>query len=39
MIPTNAQIEAVKALLQARTDATEASVLQLVAECDDFLAP
>lgn len=38
LIPNNTQIGEVKALLLARPDATDPSVLRLIAECDDFLS-
>jgi len=38
LIPSNTQIAEVKALLFARSDATEPAIATLVAECDDFLS-
>lgn len=37
LIPDNAQITEVRAILAARSDAKSPRVLQLIGECDDYL--
>lgn len=38
LIPSDAQITEVKAVLLGRADATDAAVMRLIAECDDYLS-
>lgn len=38
LIPSNAQIAEVRAVLLARPDAADPAVVQIVAECDEYLA-